>query len=137
MPPSEATVQYEGTVRAALAEGAVDGAAAGADVVGVVELGGVVVGAVVVEEVELGATVVVVGAPLVVVGAAVVEVLVVSAPAPETGRTEIPRTVVAAATARTPTRARDVLRTDRELARIVMSSKVRDGPTWPLSGANL
>jgi hypothetical protein len=130
MPPSEATVQYEGTVRAALAEGTVDGAAAGADVVGVVELGGVVVGAVVVE-------VVVVGAPLVVVGAAVVVVLVVSAPAPETGRRESPRTVVVAATARAPTRARDVLRTGRELARIVMSSKVRDGPTSPLSGANL
>jgi hypothetical protein len=137
MPPSEATVQYEGTVRAALAEGTVDGAAAGADVVGVVELGGVVVGAVVVEGVELGATVVVVGAPLVVVGAAVVVVLLVSAPAPETGRRESPRTVVVAATARAPTRARDVLRTGRELARIVMSSKVRDGPTSPLSGANL
>jgi flagellar motor component MotA len=104
-------------------------------VVGVVELGGVVVGGVVVEEVELGATVVVVAAPLVVVGAAVV--VLVSAPATETGRTESPRRVAAAATARAPTRARDVLRTGRELARIVMSSKVRDGPTSPLSGANL
>lgn len=121
-----------------MAEGTVDGAAAGADVVGGVELGGVVVGAVVVEEVELGATVVVVGAPLVVVGAAVVVVvLLVSAPAPDTGMTENPRTATVAVTARAPTRARDVLRTGRELARIVMSSKVRDGPTSPLSGANL
>jgi hypothetical protein len=126
-PPSDATVQYEGTVRAALAEGAcvVDGAAVGAVVVGVVELGEVVAGADVVDVVDGGA-VVVADAPAAdgPVDVAVLDTpVVVSAPAIEAGTTVRPRTVAAAATV-AARRARDVPCTGRELARVLIRSEV-------------
>jgi hypothetical protein len=111
-----------------LAEGAgvVDGAAVGAVVVGVVELGEVVAGADVVDVVDGGA-VVVVDAPAadVPVDVAVLDapVVVVSAPAIEAGTTVRPRTVAAAATV-AARRARDVPCTGRELARVLIRSEV-------------
>jgi hypothetical protein len=98
-------------------DGAVAGAGAGADVVGVVELGAVVVGADVVE-VALGS---VEGDGVVVVDAPVVPVT--SAPATEADMTMRPKTARVAADS-APRRARAVLCAGRELARIGMISEL-------------
>jgi hypothetical protein len=137
-PPSEATVQYEGTFNAALADGEADGAAAGAEVVGVgvVVVGAEVLGVVEVGVVEVGAEVLGEEAGAVVlVDAPVVGLVVVSAPAPATGTIASPNTMAAAAGS-APRRRRVVLCAGRVRARGLMSSEVRDGPTSPLGGSN-
>ncbi|HEX4245597.1 MAG TPA: hypothetical protein VHY77_08525 [Acidimicrobiales bacterium] len=106
--------------------GAVDGAAAGADVVGVVELGAVVeLGVVVAGADVVGAegleedegAVVVVDAPVVVAA--------VSARALGAGTTARPTMIAAAAAGSAPRRTSAVLYTGRERARVRMSSEVR------------
>src|SRR5580704_126511 len=98
-PPSDATVQYAGTVSAGL-ELAVSVAGAGV-------------------------------ARFVAVDVAPAAV-VVAAPSAEAATTDSPRTVAAATATSVPRREMGVPRAGRELARILMSSKVGNGPTSPL-----